>query len=72
MNDEAFQHGLIELYQGERVGEIILDQMLSLFTEPEMKYKIAVILQLETETKARLRPTLMKLRGAAAGQKPGR
>lgn len=61
MSDEAFQQALIELYQGEIVGEVILDQMLSFFSEPELKHKVGVLLQLETETKARLRPTLMQL-----------
>ena len=61
MSDEVFRQALDELYQGEIIGEVILDQMLSFFSEPEFKYKIAVLLQLETETKARLRPTLMRL-----------
>ena len=61
MSDEVFRQALVELYQGEIIGEVILDQMLSFFSEPELKYKIAVLLQLETETKARLRPTLMRL-----------
>ena len=61
MSDEVFRQALVELYQGEIIGEVILDQMLSFFSEPEFKYKIAVLLQLETETKARLRPTLMRL-----------
>ena len=53
--------GLNELYQGEVIGEVIFDRMLSFYKEPEIYYKIAVMLQLETETKARLRPTLMQL-----------
>ena len=61
VSDEVFRQALEELYQGEIIGEVILDQMLSFFSEPELKYKIAVLLQLETETKARLRPTLMRL-----------
>jgi hypothetical protein len=61
MADEAFMEGLNELYQGEVVGEVIFNRMLASFNEPEQRYKIAVMLQLETETKARLRPTLMQV-----------
>jgi hypothetical protein len=61
MSNETFIRGLNELYQGEVIGEVILNRLLSLFSEPEIRYKIAVMLQLETETKARLRPTLMQL-----------
>jgi len=61
MKQEPFEASLQELYQGEIIGEVILDKMLSFFAEPDMKYKIAVLLQLETETKARLRPTLMRI-----------
>ena len=49
------------MYQGEIFGEVLLDKMLGFFKDPHEKYKIAVMLQLETETKARLRPTLMQL-----------
>jgi len=58
---QPFELPLQELYQGEIIGEIILDKMLHLFSEPDLKQKIGVALQLETETKARLRPALMQL-----------
>lgn len=61
MTDAAFKQGMIELYQGEMFGEVLFDQMLSLFDEPELKYKISILLQLETETKALLRPAMMEL-----------
>ena len=49
---------LEEFYQGEILGEAMFDAMLkSARTEVE-RYKIALMLQLETETKARLRPHL--------------
>jgi hypothetical protein len=35
--------------------------MLSFFDEAELKYKISILLQLESETKARLRPAMMNL-----------
>jgi hypothetical protein len=58
--DEGSEN-IIELYQGEVIGEVIFNQMLSLVDDDESKYKLAVLLQLETETKARLRPSLMQL-----------
>ena len=61
MNKETFHQALIELYQGEIIGEVIFDKMLSSFEGTDEKYKVSVMLQLETETKARLRPTLMQL-----------
>jgi len=49
---------LQEFYQGEVLGEAMFDLMLeSLHTDAE-RYKIELMLQLETETKARLRPVL--------------
>jgi hypothetical protein len=61
MSNDNFLQGLNELYQGEVLGEAIFNSMLSMFDEPEPRYKIAVMFQLETETKARLRPTLIQL-----------
>jgi hypothetical protein len=61
MSDEAFENGMNELYQGEVLGEVLFNCMLGLFHEPEHRYKLAVMFQLETETKARLRPALMQL-----------
>jgi hypothetical protein len=72
MSNDAFMQGLNELYQGEVVGEAIFNSMLSLFDEPELRYKIAVMFQLETETKARLRPTLMQLGMDITEQKASR
>src|SRR5438270_13235926 len=46
-------------YQGEVMGEAHLACHLALETDPERRYKWATLLQLETETKARLRPFLM-------------
>ena len=51
---------IIEFYQGEIFGEILFNEMLSFFDEPDHLYKISVLLQLETETKARLRPTMVE------------
>jgi hypothetical protein len=38
--------------------------VLRKFDEPEHRYKISNLLQLETETKARLRPAILKLGGS--------
>ena len=61
MTNDVFKQGLVELYQGEVLGEVLFDQMLPYFIEPDKQYKIVVMLQLETETKARLRPAMMQL-----------
>ena len=61
VSNESFQQALVEMYQGEIFGEVLFDKMLTFFESPHEKYKIAVMLQLETETKARLRPALMQL-----------
>jgi hypothetical protein len=68
MTSDAFKKGMVELYQGEVLGEVLFDQMLSYFDEPDKQYKISVMLQLETETKARLRPTMLLLGLDLSGQ----
>ena len=49
---------LQEFYQGEILGEAMFDAMLQSARDELQRYKIALMLQLETETKARLRPHL--------------
>ncbi len=49
---------LQEFYQGEILGEAMFDAMLRSAGDASERYKIALMLQLETETKARLRPFL--------------
>ena len=61
MTDDGFKQDLSDLYQGEVIGEIAINGMLGSFDDPVQRYKLATILQLETETKARLRPVLMEL-----------
>ena len=61
MTEDKFKQGLVELYQGEILGEVLFDQMLSFFDDTDIQYKISVLMQLETETKARLRPAMMDL-----------
>jgi hypothetical protein len=57
MSLKKFKVGLSELYQGEVIGEVILNCLLVQFRSPRQQYLLGSVLQLETETKARLRPT---------------
>lgn len=50
-----------EFYQGELFGEGVFAAYYAAESDPERKLKLANLLQLETETKARLRPFLVKL-----------
>jgi len=61
MSLDEFRVGLSELYQGEVIGEVVFSRLLARFDTADQQYKLASLLQLETETKARLRPTAMKL-----------
>jgi hypothetical protein len=49
------------MYQGEVLGEAILACYVALEQDPVRRYKWGTILQLETETKARLRPFITRL-----------
>ena len=45
------------------MGEGFFEALLGMFEDPDHLYKIATLLQLETETKARLRPAILQLGG---------
>ena len=60
MTDTALAAAIAELYQGEVFGEALFDRLLHHVEEGDQRYKIALMLQLETETKARLRPLAMR------------
>jgi hypothetical protein len=49
------------MYQGEVLGEAILACYVALEQDPVRRYKWGTVLQLETETKARLRPFMTRL-----------
>jgi hypothetical protein len=53
---------LQEFYQGEILGEAMFDAMLPDLEDGQQRYKVGLLLQLESETKVRLRPAV-----AAAG-----
>ncbi len=57
----TFRKDLLDLYQGEIIGEALFDRMLDFYDDPMKRYKVALMLQLETETKARLRPAMLEL-----------
>jgi hypothetical protein len=62
MADSAFLKGVMELYQGEVMGEVIFYELLRTAEDDNQRYKLATMLQLESETKARLRPWLFRHR----------
>lgn len=49
------------IYQGEVLGEAIFNCYVSFETDPIRKYKWGTLLQLESETKVRLRPFMAQL-----------
>lgn len=61
MSLAEFKKGLSEEYQGEVIGEIFFSGLLEHFENPQHRYKLVTLLQLETETKARLRPAALDL-----------
>ncbi len=64
MTTDEFRDCLVEYYQGEVLGEAFCEALIEKFHDPEQLYKIGSFLQLETETKARLRPTILGLGGS--------
>lgn len=66
MDKEKYLAGVTELYQGEVEGEGLFSTLLG--TCPaEHAYGVALLLQLESEAKARLRPFLWYAEFQAAG-----
>ena len=61
MSLDQYKIGLSEQYQGEVTGEVALNCLLMKFRSPREQYVLGTVLQLETETKARLRPFLARL-----------
>lgn len=49
------------IYQGEVLGEALLNCYCGLESDPIRKYKWGTVLQLESETKVRLRPFMTRL-----------
>jgi tryptophan 2,3-dioxygenase len=61
MSLDAYRAALQEQYQGEVAGEASISRMLKQFTSLRQQYLLGSMLQLETETKARLRPAAASL-----------
>lgn len=57
-----YYQSLVELLQGEIIGEALFSALCSVAKQPSQHHQFATLLQLETETKARLRPLLYKYR----------
>jgi len=60
MTNAAYPKCVTELYGSEVLGEAVFLALLNCAKTEEQKYKFGTLLQLETETKARLRPLLVK------------
>ncbi len=60
MSLAEFKKGLLEEYQGELIGEMFFSELAKRFESRQHQYKLATLLQLETETAARLRPTALE------------
>src|SRR5208337_3702292 len=62
MADSAFLKGVVELYQGESMGEVLFGELLRTAENDDQRYKLGTLLQMESETKVRLRPWLFRHR----------
>jgi len=60
MNDLEYPACINELYQSEVIGEAAFLALIKAARNERDKYHFATLLQLETETKARLRPLLFR------------
>ena len=64
MTTDEFRDCLVDYYQTEVLGEAFFEALIGTFSDPDHAYKIGSLLQLETETKARLRPAIVQLGGS--------
>ncbi len=60
MNEVAYPACIRELYESEIFGEAVFLALVAIARNPREKYQLGTLLQLETETKARLRPFLFQ------------
>jgi hypothetical protein len=58
VSDLTYPDCLRELYESEIFGEAVFLALVTLAKNPREQYQLGTLLQLETETKARLRPFL--------------
>lgn len=59
--DKDYLQGISEMYQGELLGEALFSRAAALARTDDQRFKLCVLLQLESETKARLRPLVARL-----------
>lgn len=57
----VYRQGISDMYQGELLGEALFSRAAALARSEDQRFKLCVLLQLETETKARLRPLVARL-----------
>jgi len=62
MADSAFLKGVMELYQGEIMGEVLFGELLRTAQNDDQRCKLGTLLQIESETKVRLRPRVSRHR----------
>ncbi len=72
MTKSEFKECVSAYYQTEVFGEAFNEALIGKFSDSVHRYKIATFLQLETETKARLRPTILELGGSVEGEEQSR
>jgi hypothetical protein len=58
MDNEVYLTGVAELYAAEVLGEGLASRWLELASDADQKYKLSLFLQLESESKVKLRPLL--------------
>jgi hypothetical protein len=63
MNPEEYIRRLQEIFQGEVLGEAMFHTLARAMLNPEHRYKMSVLEQLEIETKELLRNSLQRLGG---------
>jgi hypothetical protein len=60
VNTDAYPACIRDLYESEILGEAVFLALVAIARNPREKYQLGTLLQLETETKARLRPFLFQ------------
>jgi hypothetical protein len=60
MDKNTYLDGIGALYAAEVLGEGLASRWLELTSDPDQKYKLSLFLQLESESKVKLRPLLAR------------
>ena len=59
--NKRFKECLLDVYHAEQTGEVIFESMLRYAQNKEERFILGSMLQLETEAKAIMRPSLVQL-----------